>query len=498
MTVPAPPLVSDTCASEPIHIPGSIQPHGVLLALHGPGLTVTQVAASCQELLGVAVEDLLGREVGALDPALARAVNEALVRYREFPDTSTSFDWTAPRGGRRFVGQVHESLPLVVLELELGLVPDAGLPEAVAGFARAARMVRNERDLEGKTQVAAAWIRRLTGHDRVLVYRFHEDLHGEVIAEARRADLESFLGLHYPASDIPAQARRLYLTSPTRVITDVNYAPSALVPALNPITGRPLDLSHSTLRSVSPVHLEYLRNMGVGASLTASLLRDGQLWGLISCHHDSPRSVPAALRTALDWMAQDLATQIALVEDSSRRNHSRHLADCRGKVLRAVEQGARLPSLVRAPALTDLLGLVGAEGVAVLIGSSVIAGGVTPDPDQILAIAEGLCAGALDAPGQVFATDSLGLSLPAFAHLAAVASGVVVLPFGAAQPLRLVWFRGEQRRLVQWGGNPDKAVDLAADGQLRPRRSFAAWVESVRGRSLRWQDEELDSVSSGP
>lgn len=228
LTLDPPPLDLSQCEAEPIHIPGAIQPHGCLLALHGPALRITQASANCQSWLGLAPDALLGLELAkALGPDLAAAVGEALARYEELPAVPASLGWQAPAGGA-FTGYVHRCDDLAVLELE----PHAPAPlgALLIQAVRGSRAVQAETELPAKLQRAADLFRRLTGYDRVMIYRFDEDWHGEVVAEARGADLEPYLGLHYPASDIPAQARRLYLINPTRVIVDVDYAPSQLLP----------------------------------------------------------------------------------------------------------------------------------------------------------------------------------------------------------------------------------------------------------------------------
>jgi len=490
LAAPLPDLTQ--CEAEPIHIPGAIQPHGVLLALYGASLDITQASANASTLLGLAAADLAGCELATLGPGLAEALREALARYRELPAVPASFTWRAPSGGT-FTGYVHQCDDLVVLELEPALAAfGTVLAEAVRGFSA----VHAQSALPAKLQCAAELFRRLTGYDRVMIYRFDEDWHGEVVAEARRAELEPYLGLHWPASDIPAQARRLYLINHTRVIVDVDYQASPLLPVLNPVTGQPLDLSRSTLRAASPVHLEYLRNMGVRSTLTTSLLREGQLWGLIACHHATPLPVSGEIRQIADWMGQDLATQIALAQALDVGRYAAHLKQCRDRIIAAMRRGARLSALLRGPELADILGASGAEGVALVHGDEVTTGGQTPDRQEVLAIVAGLTSLHQDGSADLdlFATDCLSATLTATTDLAATAAGVALFPLNAAQSAKFLWFRGEQLRQVTWGGNPDKAVDLTPDGRLSPRRSFAAWSQIVRLHSRQWRPEELDSV----
>jgi PAS domain S-box-containing protein len=500
MTAIAPPAAAPLvdlaqCEAEPIHIPGSLQPHGVLLALHGPALVITQASSTCEALLGRTLEELLGRELAAaLGAPLADEVRAARRRHEELPDVLASFAWTHSAGERAFTGYVHTSEGLAVLELEPAPAVPRALGDVLPRAARVASLLRAQPGVPQKAAVAAAWLRAMTGYDRVMVYRFHDDWHGEIIAEARDEALEPYLGLHYPASDIPPQARRMYLASPTRVIVDVAYTPATILPATNPATARPLDLSQSTLRSVSPVHLEYLRNMGVGATLVTSLRRGGELWGLIACHHRAAHTVTHGEREIVDWMAQELSAQIVTVEEAQSRQHTAHLTRCRDHVILAMHEGARLPALLRSPQLANLLAAVGAEGMALVHGAEITTGGVTPAPERIRAIVDALHDRLLNEPSGVFATECLGEHLPEAADLAAVAAGLGMFPLSDARPMRLVWFRGEQLRLVKWGGNPDKAMSVSSEGRLSPRKSFEAWTESVRARSVRWEAEELASA----
>ena len=488
-----PPPSPNRCEAEPIHLPGAIQPYGTLLTLHGPTLRLTQAASTCETLLGIAPADLLDRPLADVFGAeLADAVHIALAHYLERPGQLAPFSWRSPASGAIFSGYVHQSDGLTVLELE----PDSATGRQTADLLGDAltefEAIRAESELRAKAQTATALFRRLTGYDRVMIYQFSSDWHGEVIAESRRADLTPYLGLHYPASDIPAQARRLYLINRAPVIADVNYTPALLFPAINPVTGQPLDLSRSLLRSVSPVHRHYLRNMGVRATLAASLIRDGQLWGLLACHHDQPRTVSRTMRQLVDWMAQDLSNQLALAEAVRSRRYAAHLKGSREQVLSALRQGVSLDALIAGPELADILSVLGAEGVALVHGTEIVSGGATPAPASIRAISNEVQAFRL--PANRFVTDCLSQHLPWTTTIAATAAGAIVFTIDVQPAMTLIGFRGEQLRQVNWGGNPDKALDVAADGQLSPRRSFAAWAQTVRLHSAAWTPEELESA----
>ena len=313
----------DSCADEPIHIPGSIQPHGVLIAVSEPDLVVRVVSANCADLLAVDADDLLGRPLGDAAGGLRLSDLEDLPRSNHPAERFPVATRLLVEGHERTADAVlHRTDELLVVEIE----PLAGPPPSARTYqlTRASiSRIHRSRGLDELYQVAVEEVSRLTGFDRVMLYRFDDDWNGEVVAERRAdRDLSSFYGLHYPASDIPAQARRLYRSSWLRLIADVDYVPVPLVPEINPRTGRPLDLSHAGLRSVSPVHLEYLHNMGVTASMSVSLIDDGELWGLIACHHyRGPHRPSYEIRAAAEFLGQTLS--LRLVETARRESERR-------------------------------------------------------------------------------------------------------------------------------------------------------------------------------
>jgi light-regulated signal transduction histidine kinase (bacteriophytochrome)/CheY-like chemotaxis protein len=476
------------CDQEPIHIPGSIQAHGALLALDPDSLIIRMLSENVAEHLHVAADDLLEEELGsALDPSSVDCVRAAL--GASTLNEINPLRLFARHGSQQFDGVLHPSGGLLLLELE----PSAGGGEIEYGrcYQRARSAVSRLRDAQRVVDLAARAareVRELIGFDRVMIYRFAADASGEVLAEARRDDLESFLGLHYPAADVPAQARRLYTTNWLRLIPDVAYAPSPLRPANNPLDGQPLDLSQAVLRSVSPVHVEYLTNMGVRASLSISLIIDGVLWGLVACHHYSPRHVPYELRIAAEFVGEALSWQIAARDRADRFEHR---AASQRVLAKLVERMALSPQ----PAL-DLAGsdsplalLVDASGAAVYSAGRIATTGNTPPLRQIKALGEWLMSCSGDGP---VVTEALELDFPGAPRLQDMA-GLLALPVSKAEQQFLLWFREETVRTVNWGGNPEKVLTWS-DGvpRLSPRGSFALWQETVRGRALPWQPFELE------
>ena len=282
-----------TCDVEPIHIPGAIQPHGVLVALDVTTFEILQVSANATTFFGVTPAEVLRRPLASL---LGAGAEDALAGVRLARSTAGE-PFAITVGGVRLDARAHRYQGIAILEIERH--DDSAASSDGALRSALARLQRSNSVIE-LCKIAVDAVRALTGFDRILLYRFDDEGHGDVIEESLAEGVDSYLGLRFPASDIPRQAREMYLLNWLRLIPDSSYVPVSLVPAQRPDTGTPLDLSFATLRSVSPVHLEYLRNMGVGASMSISLVRAEMLWGLIACHHRSPRHVSLGARAACE------------------------------------------------------------------------------------------------------------------------------------------------------------------------------------------------------
>jgi len=474
------------CEREPIRTPGSIQPHGVLLALLPQDLKVVQIAGDTQAIFGHSQQHLLGRSLRELggSPALlqlttqlntaqfgARPVFVSHLRLQEF-----TFDVSG-----------HLSEGLLILEFEPRRAPDR--PEPMELVQRMASAVRSTVSVAELLHCMASEVQRATGCDRVMIYRFDPDGHGHVAAEKRSGDnIESFLDLHYPGSDIPMQARALYLRNWIRCIPDIDYAPLPIVPADNPLTGRPLDLTFSALRSVSPVHLEYLAQMGVAASMSVSIILGGTLWGLIACHHYAPHFIDCSLRSALELFAQVSSLQLAtrLELDRGQRNAARRsiqdasLADLQEVGLSVLRRDAH-----------RLIEVVGAQGMVMRIDGATFSHGHTLDETALATLLQWLDARRLKT---ILATDRIadllkadGISL----HANGIA-GVLAMPLANVRDYA-IWFLPELTTTVTWAGNPNESRPNA-DGRLTPRTSFAAWSEAMAGRSRPWEQDELDAA----
>jgi light-regulated signal transduction histidine kinase (bacteriophytochrome) len=335
---------------------------------------------------------------------------------------------------------------------------------------------------------SARIFKELLGYDRVMVYRFDEQGHGEVFAESREPDLEPFLGNRYPASDIPQIARRLYVRNRIRVLEDVEYRPVPLTPLRCPATGEHLDMSLCYLRSMSPIHLQYLKNMGVSATLVASLLVGGRLWGLIACHHYSPRSTQYELRVASELLAEAVSTRMAALQSFAQTQAELSVRRLEQRMIDAISRSGDWEH-----ALFDnpqaLLQPLSASGAALLCDGRTRTAGSVPGTQRLRAIGDWLDERG---KGGLVATSSLAADAPAFADLGPEVSGLLAAPLSSCAGEYLVWFRPERVHTLTWGGNPYKAVELGDDpSQLSPRRSFAKWYQLVEGTSDPWTPDDL-------
>lgn len=486
------PIDLTTCDQEPIHLPGAVQPHGVLVALDGERLTITHVSANAAALIGATPESLFGRGVEALLSENERGESARWSRdLSQLKQGRPAYQstWALYNGEGSWDAITHRFGDKLFIELERS--PETSEQRANALYHNLQdSLVRIEQATSVKEMAALACekVSRLCGFDRVMMYRFDRDWNGEVIAEERRSDLEPFFGLHYPASDIPKQARELYTKNWLRFIADRDYRPAPIVAA--PDQTEPLDLSYSVLRSVSPIHLQYLRNMGVYASMSISILRQGKLWGLIACHHYSPKFVPYDVRKASELLGHFMSLQIAAVEEQETREARTRQSACCDRVMTNLnrEEDFAKAALYFEPTLIDC---IDAGGAAIVSDGLVSRIGLTPSEEEIRQIAAWL----LERGETVTAVENLSNEFGG-RYLAAVAAGVLAVNIGQDRAHQLMWFRPEQIRTVDWAGDPRKsALTQETPDRLSPRGSFALWRETVKGSCTPWTADEIAAAS---
>ena len=476
------------CADEPIRFPGAIQPHGVLLTLSLPDLHIQQVSANVLPMLGQPAESLLNQPL----QKLVGEQNAAAIQQASAFDGLDTPPLELTLNGQLFEGLLHRAHDVVVLELERK--PDA--IEALSTMNKVRRLSRMLQRLQAAQSLPALYemcvteIQAMTGYDRVLIYRFEEEGHGQVIAEASAPSMELFNGLFFPASDIPEQARELYRTHWLRIIPDASYEPVALVPTLRPDTGQALDLSGAVLRSVSPIHCQYMRNMGVLSSMSISLMDGERLWGLISCGHRQPLHVPHELRMACQTLGQVLSLQISALQtlEISRQREAKMDALVRLNAAMVHSPNNVFDGLTEEPEL--LMALTQADGVAILEDNVLHRYGNCPQPEDIRALHQWFKAGGQS----VFSSHHLSGLYPEAAQYKAIASGVLIMSLPKPIDNAVFWFRPQVKANIQWSGDPKKPLNLEQTDKglrLRPRTSFEIWKVEMEGISTKWSHGDL-------
>lgn len=488
------------CAREPIRVPGAIQPHGVLLSVAGDPLCIEQVSANCAKSLGLESGELLGQPLSILlSPAHSMLISQA---YSQ-PAMTNSDPIRLTVRAVDYSASLSRAGDVLIIELE---------PFVEAAHEQSRIITRVLRNLQAATTLETLFdigvheIQALTGYDRVMIYRFEPEGHGKVVAQALTGPLPSYSGLNFPGSDIPAQARELYRLNWIRVIPDATYVPVALIPTLRPATGQPLDLSFSTLRSVSPVHCEYLKNMGVRSSMSISLLDGGELWGLITCSHPEPLLVSRELRDACAMIGQLLSVKISAIVATHIQREREEKVVLLGQLADAMNRADHeiLHGLVSRPEL--LQALTQADGAAVLIDDQVHLFGQCPTAEEVRALYQwirdtGLTrqrskerATGLQGLG-VFHTDSMQREHPESAAYRETASGVIAFTLPKPVDNAVMWFRSQLASTMNWSGNPAHHVSTrpagSASHRLRPRQSFDVWKQEVTGIARPWSRADL-------
>jgi len=473
------------CDQEPIHIPGSIQPHGFLVAFDEQYKT-TFCSANVQQHLGITPAQLLHKELNEVFGTNAAA---AISGHLQTLSAVVTEPLVITLHNQKFSAAIHKSNNTWVAEFESLENAEPRLNTVFSQTLQFVQYMQQAQTLQQLCARVAAEIRSLTGYDRVMVYRFDKDYNGEVYAESKRDDLEAFLGLHYPHTDIPVQARQLYIKNLLRIIVDVNYQPVPLY-TVDDGSGNNLDLSLSALRSVSPIHIQYLQNMGVGATLTISLLHEGKLWGLIACHHYSAKYIDHYTRINALLQGHFLTSQIDVRQSAEEYALSNNVNLSLSSLLNDafVPNRASLQAIISNPAL---LGLCNAAGVAIVLDDVIYKNGQTPADGEILGITAWA---AKKYPHQVFSTSNLAAEYSGLTQCA-VASGIIFCALSSLTEASITWFNPETREEVRWGGDPEKAIVKDENG-LHPRKSFETWRQVARCQARDWHKPELTAAAN--
>ena len=484
--------VLEDCSEASVYAPGYIQPHGVLFKLQEPHLKILQVSENVEHFFGISVAALLGQPLQCLFSGTQfKHIVDALRQDNLEP--YNPFELEARE--QTFRSSLHRTADALILELEP--LPAGESTYSIQFYHRlqvAVLSLRNSISLTALAQTLAREIKAITGFDRVMVYRFAADDHGEVIAEAQESNLESYLGLHYPATDIPAPARKLFLRNWVRQIPDVNHTAVRLVPTDPSANEQPLDLSDCVLRGVSPYHIEYLQNMGVAGSLTISVIDDNRLWGLIACHHYSPKLVDYETRKICELLGQLASLELARQQEKALNRYRALVETIQGNLQQTFLHD---PSFIQQTLIQNanqLLDLVHAEGAAIVLDHQISLLGRTPSLTEVQAIVTSLPALRQQ---EIYLADCLAQVYPAAKTFKETASGILAIAIVLQQKsYHILWFRPEQLQTVNWAGDPRSAVvvDAAGAQRLNPRNSFALWQETVRATALPWQPPEIEAA----
>jgi chemotaxis family two-component system sensor kinase Cph1 len=479
---------ADRCAQEPIHIIAHAQSYGFLIAASESDFIVRHVSTNVTELLDRSLTGIVGHPLeDVLD-----AHDAAALKLRATTDDLLALNPLRVRIGRpaRELDCIaHRHAGMLLLEFESAEGAHSLRPLRIATQVQGPlRRMGCETTIEGLAHVAAAEVRRASAFDRVIVYRFDPDWNGRVIADVGDA-FPSYLGHQFPASDIPAQARELFLVNTLRSIADATSQPVPIVPAVDPQNGRPLDLTRSLLRSASPTHTRYVRNMGVTATMTVSIIVAGRLWGMVTAHHRSPHRLDYAARSVCDLLGQILAAQISALTDSAL---FRERLETRAAIDRYITVLQHAPSTTEGPSLEParLLELLHADALLARVDDNAFAFGTNLDEDRLRRAIAGLREKASDG----IASSNLLVEIdPSAAAYAAEASGALYIALGDSGDYILL-LRHELVETIVWAGNPYKSATVVNSGALHPRKSFESWKETIRGHSERWTALELTSA----
>jgi chemotaxis family two-component system sensor kinase Cph1 len=481
------------CDQEPIHIPGKVQSHGFLIAVHAESRLVTYISENIHPFITNEPAACLGKPIEELErhldvSALPVRLDQVLSLVYNSAGSDPANPFFLKLGDQPYNLIAHLSGSEMILEFEpetsdLALDMQKAISRSVSGILSA-------KDMAFLLQNTAQEIKNIIRYDRVMIYKFGEDGHGEVVSEAKNEDLEPFLGLHYPASDIPKQARELYKINLTRIIADVNSESAGII--TNKAEGIPLDMTVCELRAVSPIHIQYLKNMGVASSFSISLIAHKELWGLIACHNYSPRFINYKARDASKIIGQILSSTLEYRQEEQAVHRSAAFSSAANELANYIEKEDDLNTALTGHH-TTIRDMISATGAAFVFDRTITRIGLTPDEEQIKKIVEWL---SLTMPDPIFSTHRLPEIFHPAMEYSNVASGLMACMLSKELNEWIIWFKPEQLKEINWAGNPDKIVSAEAPGLLTisPRKSFESWTELVKNTSEKWDKGDLAAV----
>ncbi|PZU99804.1 MAG: hybrid sensor histidine kinase/response regulator [Pseudanabaena sp.] len=484
-----------SCDRELIHLLGHIQSHGILISIKEVDLEIVQISENTIDFFNVPASEFINQPLSTLFPQSQIDILTSFLSHKDLEIFNpTKLTVQIQEKMYEFQGIIHRSNRLLVLELEpLSVDTDSHLGFYQLTKSAAVNIRKAENFLE-MSSLLAQEVRKITKLDRVMIYRFEQDDSGVVIAESKHEDATSFLGLHFPAADIPVLSRELYYKNWLRHIVDVNSPPVPIIPINNPLTQEPIDLSFSTLRSVAPVHIKYLQKMGVAASFSISLINDGKLWGLIACHHLSPRYIDYEIRKACEFLGQIMSVEIVHRHEQELKKAQEKIKIVQARLKQNILKSELAIEQTFSQDGESLLELVNAQGVVICLGDHISEIGQCPASGCLSPLISWL----KNKPQDIFYTDYLSQAYPEAIAIKDIASGILAISISLNYiSYHIIWFRSELIQTVDWAGDPSKLgldLELDLDSELSPQRSFETWKELVNARSLPWGEVEIQAA----
>jgi chemotaxis family two-component system sensor kinase Cph1 len=482
------------CGSLPLHKINLVQPHGVLLVINNEDFSLLQVSENVEKLLQKKAADLVGNHLGAfISPAQLAHVKK---NFEGLSSQKLPFTLTLQTGSGKqdHLALIHRKDKCLLVEVELQPLPAAdrsSFTDVYLDIKHTMAAMEQAQDINAVCAIAAAGIKKVSGFDKVMIYQFDGDWNGTVIAElmGEGVELDSYMGLTFPASDIPQQVRNLYLRNPYRLIPDRNAQPVGLYPVINPLTQNFVDLTDCDTRAVAAVHLEYMKNMKIEASMSTRIIKDDNLWGLISCHHRTAKQLSFETCAVLELLSTVLSAKIASLLNKA---HFGALASLQDVYARLVEQVYRTDDLLEGLTAypTTVLDILRAPGVAILSERGIQTVGTTPSKNDIRELALWLYSNNYT---KLYHQENLSGVYDEGAGYAAVASGILSLPLNPEKREYIIAFRPELVQSIDWGGDPSTAIQFEKDNlTYHPRNSFAVWQQTVKNTSVAWKSYELE------
>lgn len=490
-------LETQTSPNYPIRYIEHIQPYGILLVLAIPSFKIIQVSSNTEELIGISSEKLIGEDLTKL---FSRKQVEYFKQHLLHNPKVFLCNQTSNINKRLWQIRFHQTDNLVLLELEtISAQENHNLSELIENIYQGIAFIEATTSTQEWANVVAKQIKQITGFDRVMIYRFLLDDSGVVIAEAKNPQLVSYLGLHYPATDIPQESREIFTENLLRCIPDINYQSVTLFPSKNPITQKATDLSFTYFRGVSPPHIEYLQNMGVAGAMTISLIVEGELWGLIACHHYQPKYINPIERITLLGLAKTATLELIRNQTQELRYYQQKNTKLLNELRTSLTTTEIQVEKILIKYSNVLLKMFQADGLAIIIDQNYQLFAETPKETEIAKIIPWLLEQRYET---LWKTTCLREDYPESQNWSTPVAGLMVVSIVLEKPrlvsYHLLFFRLEQLQTVNWAGKLSDTIKVDPTGKLQlcPRKSFQLWEEQVVGKSLPWSQQEVEAANN--